>query len=192
MNWNIFKENWRSKRQENHVLRIGILFLVISNFMLVVFMSRQDAIVTLVPPVINETLEITKEDASINFKKSWGLFIAELIGNVSTTNADFIVKSLNPLLHTSIQSLMKQTLASQVEEIKKEGLIISFEPQQVAYEKSSQKVYITGAQIISGRNGDSVSNKRTIEVGIRIQNYKPSIFHIDAYNANPKFEKVEK
>ena len=191
MTWNLFIENWKGKRSENTMLRLAGLMLVITNFMLVIFMTRQDAIITLVPPEINETYEVTQQDASVNFKKGWGLFVAELMGNVSPVNADFIVKALNPLLDTSIQGVMHQALAQQVEEIKKEGLSISFEPQRVAYERSSQKVYVSGSQVISGRNGDNIFNKRTIEIGVRIQNYRPRIFHIDAYNNKPKFEKIE-
>jgi len=192
MNMVSFKKTWTSVSQDNLVFKFCILGLVLSNLLLSVYMTRQEAIITLVPPQINEELGISSNSANDAFIKSWGLFIAQLMGNVKASNADFIVKSLDPLLHPSIISVMKQTLALQVDEIKKEGLSISFDPKSVSYEKSSKKVFVFGRQEISGRNGDTISNKRTYEIGIQISNYKPQIISLDAYNENPKYENPNK
>ncbi len=95
------------------------------------------------------------------------------------------------MLASEIVGAMRQTLATQIQEIKSEGLSMSFEPKNVSYESSTQKVYIFGTQTITGRNDDTITNKRTIEVGVEIRNYKPVIFFLDAYNTMPKFTKLE-
>jgi conjugal transfer pilus assembly protein TraE len=191
MNLSLLRSDWQGAMSENFLLRFLLGAMVIGNLMLVIFMTSQDAIITLVPPEINEEISIAQDDASASFKKTWGLFAAELIGNAKVSNVDFILKALEPMLASEIVGQMRQTLAAQIQEIKSEGLSMSFEPKNVSYENSTHKVFVFGAQTISGRNGDTITNKRTIEVGVEIINYKPVIFFLDAYNTMPKFTKSE-
>lgn len=191
MNLTILRSDWRGAMSENFILRFMLIAMIFGNVLLVMFMTSQDAIITLVPPDMNNEVSIAQDDASATFKKSWGLFAAELIGNAKVSNVDFIIKALEPMLASEIVGAMRQTLATQIQEIKSEGLSMSFEPKNVSYESSSQKVYIFGTQTITGRNDDTITNKRTIEVGVEIRNYKPVIFFLDAYNTMPKFTKVE-
>ena len=191
MNLSLLRSDWQGAMSENFLLRFLLGAMVIGNLMLVIFMTSQDAIITLVPPSINEEISIAQDDASVSFKKTWGLFAAELIGNAKVSNVDFILKALEPMLASEIVGQMRQTLAAQIQEIKSEGLSMSFEPKNVSYENSTHKVFVFGAQTISGRNGDTMTNKRTIEVGVEIINYRPVIFFLDAYNTMPKYTKSE-
>ena len=122
MNLSLLRSDWRGAMSENYLLRFLIGAMVLGNLMLVIFMTRQEAIITLVPPVINEEISIAQDDASASFKKSWGLFAAELIGNAKVSNVDFIIKALEPMLASEIVGEMRQTLAAQIHEIKSEGL----------------------------------------------------------------------
>ncbi len=182
-----FKHSWAALQGERYLTRILLVLLIIANLLLASYMTRQDAIITLVPPVIDEEMEILQNDASETFKKSWGLHIATLVGNVKASNVDFVVKSLEPLLDTSIVSRTRSMLAEQIETIKRERLSTSFTPTLVSYERSTQKVFVSGQQEITGRNEDAISNTRTYEIGVEIRQYRPVIFHIDAYNEKPKY-----
>lgn len=191
MNLSLLRSDWQGAMSENILLRFFLGSMVLANLLLVNYMTSQEAIITLVPPEINEEISIAQDDASVSFKKTWGLFAAELIGNAKVSNVDFILKALEPMLASEIVGQMRQTLAAQIQEIKSEGLSMSFEPKKVSYENSTHKVFVYGAQTISGRNGDTITNKRTIEVGVEIVNYQPVIFFLDAYNTMPKFTKSE-
>lgn len=191
MKLSLLRSDWRGAMSENFLLRAFLGAMILGNLMLVIFMSSQDAIITLVPPEMNEEISIAKDDASASFKKTWGLFVAELIGNAKVSNVDFILKALEPMLASEIVGEMRQTVAAQIQEIKSEGLSMSFAPKKVSYESSTHKVFVFGTQTISGRNGDTITNKRTIEVGVDIVNYKPVIFLLDAYNTMPKFTKAK-
>ncbi len=189
MNFLTFKKQWLSVAHDNIILKALVVLMIVSNTILVIYLNSQQAIITLVPPKINSQLVIEQSTASGTFKKSWGMYVASLLGNVKATNVDFIIKTLEPLLTPAVISAMRQSLVEQVNEIKKEKLAISFSPESVSYEKNTKKVYVSGRQIITGRNGDALRNVRTYVIGIDIENYQPRVFYLNAYNKKPKFEK---
>jgi conjugal transfer pilus assembly protein TraE len=56
--------------------------------------------------------------ASSELKESWGLYLAELLGNVTPTNADFIGKAIAPLLSTELYRSVMDALSEQVNALK--------------------------------------------------------------------------
>ena len=87
-----FLESWRIVQAENRLHRIVLLGLIVTNGLSALAALRTERAVVLVPPSLDKEVEITRNTASSELKESWGLYLAELLGNVTPTNADFIGK----------------------------------------------------------------------------------------------------
>jgi conjugal transfer pilus assembly protein TraE len=114
------------------------------------------------------------------------LFVAELIGNVTPENIDFIKASLAPMLAASIYREVLDEIVRQAEEIKRERVSLSFQPAEVMYEKETDKVFVTGRLKTQGPGSKPVETVRTYELTVDINDYRPLIRHIDAYSGQPR------
>ena len=82
-----FLESWRIVQAENRLHRIVLLGLIVTNGLSALAALRTERAVVLVPPNLDKEVEITRNTASSELKESWGLYLAELLGNVTPTNA---------------------------------------------------------------------------------------------------------
>ena len=181
MNFKFFSDDWRSARSENLFLRLIVPFLIISNILTGFVALSIDRQIQIVPPMINEKMTVSQRNADPAFKRSWGLFIANFIGNVTPSNVDFVNEQLSTYTSPLIFHDMKADLARQVVEIKNNNLTINFEATQVLYEPSSDKVFVLGKSITSGTIGKSPSESRVIEIGIEMSAGKPIVNHLETY-----------
>jgi conjugal transfer pilus assembly protein TraE len=86
-----FLSTWRGTTLENRVWRITVLVLVASNLILVGLVGQVERTVVLVPPVLEGEVTIAREYASQQVEESWGVYVAQLLGNRVVTD----VKLLN-------------------------------------------------------------------------------------------------
>jgi conjugal transfer pilus assembly protein TraE len=186
MNISNFLQTWRGTNVENRVLRLVSLGLVVIGIILAQAYASKDTIVMLVPPHVDEKLEISKNMASEETKKAWGLYLAQLIGNVTPGSADFIAEAIEPLLSPAIYKSVRENLALQIEALKLEKVTLSFQPRAVAYEPESNRVYVNGTLVSSGLGDAQEKTNRTYEMEIKIENYRPVITFLDVYKGGMK------
>ena len=110
-----FLATWRGTTLENRVWRIAILLLAVANLVLVGLVGQVERTVVLVPPVLEGEVTIAREYASQEVEESWGLYVAELLGNVSPATVDALTGVLEPLLAGLRRTVMK-AIAEQTEE----------------------------------------------------------------------------
>lgn len=185
MNFDRFRQTWTATKGENNFFRWISGALVIVIILLAGFVTTRDQIVVLTPPAIPEKMEIGKKHASSGFKKSWALFVATLVGNVDPSNADFIVDQLSGMMSPEILLTFKAALAEQLEVIRRDQISISFEGNQIYFEKETGKTFVIGKSSIAGSGGRSNKQQRVFELEMDIQNYSPVITFIDTYEGDP-------
>ena len=85
----------------------------------------------------------------------------------------------------------RKMAALQIEKIKRDGISVSFEPRSVTYEKTTDKVFVTGNSVVeaTGSRGPQTFT-RVFEVQVEIRNGSPSISFIDTYQGQPKTRDV--
>ena len=93
--------------------------------------------------------------------------MAELLGNVTPTNADFIGKAITPLLSAELYPSVMDALSEQVNALKIDRVATSFKPRQVTYEQATGKVFVTGELTTQGPNAKADGNRRAILRGRR-------------------------
>ena len=128
MNLQRFLATWAGLTLENRVNRLIILLLIGVNCVLAVTINQTDRTVVLVPPVLEGEVSVARSSASREVREAWALFVAELLGNVTPTNADFLTKALEPLLAPALRVDVLRVLDAQVAEIRREKVSLAFEP----------------------------------------------------------------
>jgi len=140
----------------------------------------------LVPPNLSGEVEITRNEASSELKESWGLYLAELLGNVTPATAEFIQSAIGPLLSADIYRSVMDAMSEQINALKMDRIAISFKPRQVFYEKDSDKIFVTGELSSQGPNSKPDVRNRTYEFVLSIRNYRPRLDAIDVYADEPR------
>lgn len=181
-----FLESWRIVQAENRLHRVLLVGLVVTNAVSALAALRTERAVVLVPPSLAGEVEIARNQASSGLKESWGLYLAELLGNVTPANADFIRGALGPLLSAELYRPVMDALAEQINALRLDRVALSFKPRQVFYEKATDSVFVTGELLSQGPNARPDQRTRTYQFRIVIRNYRPRLDAIDVYAEEPR------
>lgn len=73
--------------------------------------------------------------------------VAELMGNITPSNVDFVVERLKPLLDPSIYNDTVRGALEQAQSLKEDRISQSFMPRTVEYEASTNKFSLKGIHI---------------------------------------------
>lgn len=186
MKWTLFSNTWRSLRSENVLYRTLVPVLVITNLISMMGWMSKDRETVLVPPTLNEATSVSRRSADGGYKKSWGMFAASLLGNITPGNSDLVLESLQLVMGPTVYSKLKSSVADDIEKIKRDGVTLSFEQKTVLYERESDKVFVVGRTGISNSAGNVTKFDRTFEFRVVIENGQPQIVHMDSYTGKPK------
>ncbi len=163
--------------------RAVIFGLLIIVYFYVFTIANRPQIVTIKPWTLTVDAQVTRNAASRSYLKRWGFALAQVLGNVTPANVDFIYDRLAPLLDPKIYHRVMDSLDANARTLKEQRIAIRFEPRRVTYEKSTGKVFVTGYSFM--REGSSLSNEkrqeRTYEFLSKIDNYAPVILCLDTY-----------
>lgn len=181
-----FLSSWKGTNQENRFWRLLVPILAVSQLATVGLLYIQDKETILVPPEINEKMQLSRKHASASYKKPWAMFLATTIGNVTPGNVDFLVDNLQMLLSSDVYHQMRQALAEQSESIKRDNLTVVFEPTAVLFEAESGKTFVSGLSYSRGSGGlTSKKTNRVFEVVVDVEAGRPVITSMDTYEGEP-------
>lgn len=181
MNLVRFRQTWQRLVTENRFHRGLLIALLATNLLTLSALLQAERTVVLVPPILESQVNVARASASQEVKEAWGLFVTELLGNVTPTNATFLRRTLEPLLSPSLRRAIAGILDDQVEALKRDRVSVRFAPELVQYEADSDRVRVSGKQVITGPGADPVTRPRTYEVQVAFRNYRPLITYLDAY-----------
>lgn len=174
-------------KTEAYFSRLVTTFLLVLCLFLVAILATRPTIVTIQPWTLSEDAQVTRDDASRSYIEAWGFALAELIGNVTPGNVQFIGDRLKPLLDPRVYHKVLEGLEANAQGLMDDRVSMRFEPRRVVFEKSTGKVFVYGYSFV--RQGMSFENEkredRTYEFVIRIANYAPLIMAVDTYAGQP-------
>jgi len=176
-----FRQTWQRLVTENRFHRALLIALLGTNLLTLGALLQAERTVVLVPPILENQVNVARASASQEVKEAWGLFVTELLGNVTPTNAPFLRQTLEPLLSPTLRRAVRDSLDAQVEALQRDRVSVRFAPELVQYEATHDRVRISGKQVISGPGADPVTRPRTYEIQVAFRNYRPLITHLDAY-----------
>lgn len=173
-------------RIENRWLRWVALGLLATNILLAIGMFSTQAVVTIAPPGMNKAVRVSVNQASATYKRAWGVFLTDLLGNVKPGGVDFILDTLTPLLAPSLYRAVVDAIHAQAAKIERDQVSVSFTPKKVVYDPNTDTVYVTGRQVSAGPGSDPVRANRTYEFTITIAHYQPVVTHMSVYDGGPR------
>ena len=125
--------------------------------------------------------------------------VAELMGNITPSNVDFVVERLKPLLDPYIYNDTVRGALEQAQSLKEDRISQSFMPRTVEYEASTNKVFVKGNSYTTGAsnyvNGDEekgIRKEMTFEFVIDVNHYLPLFKQISVYSGTARTGKVLK
>lgn len=187
MQFGQYKKSFSSLQLENNFFRILTLGLLTLVLILVVALLNKKTIVTLQPWTLARDAQVTETQASNSYMEAWGLALAQLIGNVTPGNVDFVGEQIKPLLSPKIYHETLDALQAGATQLREDRVAMRFEPLRVTYEKTTGMVFVYGYSFM--RAGTSMSREtkvqRTYEFKLSISNYLPQIDHLTTYEGVP-------
>lgn len=126
MKLSIFKRNFNGTVSENKFLRISLAGSIFVNFILAIFVGSKNTVVSMTPPTLVESAWVSASQASEEYTESWALYVANTVGNVTPGNSAMIRKTIEPLLDPNIYQDVVNKIESQVHEIRRDRVRISF------------------------------------------------------------------
>lgn len=181
-----FSSKWLSLEKSNKFLKIIILLLISLNLLSIYGWLKKDTLIILMPPDLSEKSELSRNKASEGYKKSWAMYAATLIGNVTPENADFVLDAFGGMVSGEIRQMVVEQIAQELDALKEEKVTSTFEIVRVTYEPETDKVFISGRNIMIGAGGKSTPSNQTFEFIIDVKQYSPSITHMASYEGMPK------
>lgn len=186
MKWSTLMTSWDGQAAENRFGRITIVCLLAICLLSSLAALRTERSIVLIPPTLNQAVEVSRQKASVEYLEAWGLFLAELLGNTTPANAEFLKLAIEPLLAPEIYRSVLDAMSDQIKAIKMDRVAISFIPRHVDYEPETNKVFVNGEMKSQGPSSKPDIRPRTFEFVIAIKNYRPRIEFIDVYPEEPR------
>ena len=185
-----FIQTWEGSLTENKWNRVANIVLVCAILLLAILLINKDKIVVVQPANMQEAGWVSKSKASRSYKESWGFALAQLTGNVTPGNVDFVKDRLTPMLSPVIYNEVIDALLMQAQAIKDDRITMRFEPLLVDYEETTDKVFVYGLSYVKGSTGSEERKERTYEYRFKFDNYSPLLVDLQAYEGKPKSEVV--
>lgn len=198
MNIANFKQGWNGLQSESKFFKKLTVCLILANIVLVIFLFNKETVVVIEPWTLTQTAQLEKSSSSRNYKEAWGLAVAELLGNLTPSNVEFVIDRVKPLLAPSIYNDVVRNANEQALYLKEDRIAQSFMPRTIEYEASTNKVFVkgnsytTGASGTIGKDEKGVRSEMTFEFVIDIGNYLPVFRSIEVYSGQPHTTKVIK
>jgi len=171
------------------VVNIVLTAVLAAGFLIVA--SSKDRVV-LVPPELDERMEIAWNQANEPFHKQWAYYVATLVGNITPHNANYVIEALSKILAPRIYPSVRAKLLSlaKVPAFATGSSLSYFVPARVVYEHATNKTFVIGEYIstTASATGQFEETKQvTWEFEIQVQAGLPMVTHFATYEgATPR------
>ena len=181
-----FFDGYRGMTKERNVTRLLTIGLIGVCLVLSFALMNKKPIVILVPQNLDGQGVIANNTASAKIKEAWALTAANLVGNVSPGNVNFIENALEGLLAPSLYHEMLEDIHAQAQSIRDGNISLTFVPAGVYFQASKNLVFVMGDTTITSRFGKPERSKKTFEFLIEVENYRPRIVNWKTYKGGPR------
>ena len=181
-----FKDALRNMR----VLQLMTKGLLVSNIILgagmvygLISISGERERIVLVPPTLDQKAEIAWKSANKEYVKSFGLYIATLVGNMQPKSSTIVLDAVSAFMDADIYTEFRRQIMTLIEDpvFKSSGSVISFQPNSIQYEAETNRVFVTGSLITATSGTQKYQKQVTYEMGISIREGRPWVSHFLSY-----------
>lgn len=98
MNITDLKKSWSGLQEETKAYKKLCVGLIAANIILGCFLFTKETTVVKQPWTLTQMAQLENKAACRSYKEAWALAIAEMLGNLTPNNVDFLVDRLWSLL----------------------------------------------------------------------------------------------
>ena len=185
MNLNRFLRETREASQVNIWMLFGNMFLTLVVLAMGLRMAVFNERIVLVPASIPTKMTVGWDSASSDYYQSVGMTAAMLIGNITPSNTDFVIKTLSGLLEPSVYAPVRRRIEGMAKDplFRNAAVSNSFSPSRALFEAETGKVFVVGDLTVRSAAGTPSKQVVTYEFGIVINNGVPVITSLDSYES---------
>ena len=178
--------SWSASINHSKILTQVVLGLTAVIIVLTIMVFRKETIVVVTPPNFTEAFTIVGDQVSEPYKSGFALFAANMAGNISSKNADFVVSTLKSMFPIQYADEYETQLRSQVIALQARGVTEQFLSLDLIYNKMVDTVWVYGEKrTTSKKSGAQTTQKWTYEIRITASNGYPKILHFAQYAGAP-------
>lgn len=178
--------SWHGLRATNRLLAVGLVAMALVVIVQTAYLMERERIVVLVPPALQSETAIGSQRADEPYHTAWAHLLAQLLGNVTPANADFLKARLEPLLDPAIFGGVSRALEQQLDQIRRDRVTLAFEPKKVLHEPATGKTFVSGQSVLTGLGDRRTRSVRTFEFVLAIDDYRVLIKSIATYDGEPR------
>lgn len=183
-------KSWSAAVASGNLQLVGNFCLSIGVVVLIMMLFFKEAEIIAVPEQqIFGELSVQGKKANRNYQQSWALSTAQLIGNITPENVDFVKSSLMNVLSPLLKFQIEPMLEKQSEVIRMRGIKQVFIAEDLIHEPSTDLITIWGQKLTFIDGTPKSDSKWSYEFKIEVRHGRPRITHIDQYPGTPRKRK---
>lgn len=139
MNLSTFLRGQREVQRQNRGLVLAVVLLAGTHLLAWWRDDAQAVAVILTPPTLTQPVRVARNQADAPYKMAWGLFVAQLLGNVTPGSGELVLPALEPLLDATLYQPVRLGINEQLRQLRQEQISVSFAPRDTQYEATRAK-----------------------------------------------------
>ena len=162
----------------NVILAVGLVVAIIQ-------ITGEHERIVLVPPHLDRQVEIAWNSADAEYMKSFGLYVATLVGNVQPRTSKVVLDTVGAFMDAEIYGEFRRQTRAIIDDpiFKQSGAVITFQPSSIQYEAETSRVFVVGALITKSATNNRAKTV-TYEIGMQVRNGRPWVHHFTSYEGS--------
>lgn len=185
-------KSWSNAISSANINAITVLVLAIGLVISIVIIKQKETTTVVTSPTYKgEHIEVIGNKANGNWKKSWSLYLAMLIGNVGPKNVELVATEIKSYLSPRLKQQKIEEIEKFVTMLKARNADQTFAAQDMAYDPKQDIVWVWGDLAVSTSNNPTPKSQRwTYEFKVMMNGLGyPRIAFMDQYAGPPKINR---
>lgn len=181
-----YKFGFKGAKETIKLQKYAMLIMAASILILSLFVIQKRERLVLIPPVIDERVELAYQSANEPYYKAYALYVASFLGNINPGNATFVKEGLALSFSPALYAEMRAQITEDAEKMRVSGRTLRFYADRVLYEPDTGKTFVTGKQEIVSAAGNVHDQDVTYEMRVAIREGLPKIEKFAYYTGAPR------
>lgn len=164
---------------------ISNVLLAIAVLVFVMFYSSREVVTRIIPVGMTAEAEISSTSANIEYKRSIALFVASMTSNLQPQTAATVINEMSSFFDPAVYRDYREFALSVINDpvLKQANVVSVFYPNSVAYERTTDRVFVVGSQMLRGA-GITRQTPVVYEMSVGISRGRPIVTYIKSYQGN--------
>lgn len=183
-----YKFGFKGAQETIKLQKYTTLAMAVAIVMLIFMVAQKRERIIVVPPMLEERIELAYQSANEPYYKAFGLYVASFLGNINPGNAGFVREGLSLSFSPSLYAEMRAKITEDAEKMRVSGRTLRFYADRVLYEPDTGKTFVAGKQEIVSAAGNVHDQDVCYEMVVAIRDGLPKIEKFSYYQGAPKTE----